>query len=69
MICCMGFNTWKRLQVFCYRAECTTEVMNVLSKGSIRLVNGNDGSIQLKLTSNRHLVNGTYMEFSTVGVY
>ena len=43
--------------------------MNVLSKGSILLVNGNDVSIQLKLTLNRHLVNGTYMEFSTVGVY
>ena len=54
--------------MFCYRVECTTEVMNVLSKGSIRLVNGKDSSIQLKLTLNRHLVNGTYMEFSTVEV-
>ena len=42
--------------------------MNVLSKGSIRFVNGKDGSIQLKLTLNRRLVNGTYMEFSTVEV-
>ena len=42
--------------------------MNVLSKGSIHLVNSNDGTVQLKLTLNRRLVNGTYMEFSTVEV-